>query len=32
MALADWLLPLMLLPTGEAEGQWPIDWSALDAR
>jgi hypothetical protein len=32
MALADWLLPLLLLPPNDEEGRSPFDWTSLDRR
>jgi hypothetical protein len=30
MALADWLLPLLLLSADEEHGGVPFDWASLD--
>ena len=30
MALADWLLPLLLLVSEEEDGHSPFDWNSLD--
>ncbi len=31
MALADWLLPLLLLASDDEGGHPPFDWTTLDA-